>query len=157
METEVRKDQKKKKKKDIDRAERVQNLQDKMLQEMVRPSLSAVASPLATFLHGSENNDSKSSSRASSVSGNSVSAPSAKETTEEMWLRLMERREARRAMKEQEEKSLERILVEMEESRIRMEEQRLQLEEQRLKVEAQKAENNRKMFEILLQKINHKN
>ena len=64
METEVRKDQKKKK--DIDRAERVQNLQDKMLQEMVRPSLSAAtepAPPLASFLHGSEKNDSKSSSR----------------------------------------------------------------------------------------------
>jgi len=73
-----------------------------------------------------------------SSSNSTTSAGETSNTTEQKWLALMERREARRnqlqSAQSTEHTSLQKALVDLEDRRLRMEERRLKLEEQRIQV-----------------------
>jgi hypothetical protein len=81
-----------------------------------------------------------------------------KNKIEQIWDRLIERREARSIQKYQEEQSVLQMMVDMEDRWMKTEEEHwLQLEEERLQIEAQKVENDRQMFEFLLRLNNNNN
>ena len=73
-----------------------------------------------------------------SSSNSTTLAGETSNTTEQKWLALMERREARRnqllSAQSTEQTSLQKALVDLEDRRLRMEERRLKLEEQRIQV-----------------------
>ena len=89
-------------------------------------------------------------------------------SSEDNWLQLMSRKEKRRSEQAEEDGSLKKILLTMEEKRIGLEERRLQIEEQRedrrmqleqerLSIDRQKAQNetmklehDRKVFEMAM-------
>jgi hypothetical protein len=144
-----------KRKKDNDRAERLQNYTNQMVQSMVRPPAveSSVVEPAGGHLRtttttqqqqrspSTRNNDIEPSSVSSKESGN----------TSDRWAELMVRREERQEQKRQEDRSVQEKLLSMEE-------RRLQLEEQRVKIDAQRVENERKLYDILMvQTVNANN
>jgi len=85
----------------------------------------------------------------------SVAETSIVTTTEQKWLALMERREARRnqlqSAQSTEQTSLQKALVDLEDRRLRMEEHRLKLEEQRIRADAINSEQRLKLEEQRIQ------
>jgi len=170
-----------KQKRRADRSERLQSLQDELLQTMIRSDqLKSTNVPqTSVYRHSSQSHVPEShqaqlessrnqlpsqggnpneqqtisptkSSESQGVSSltTSVLTPSSSNsttlagetsnTTEQKWLALMERREARRnqlqSAQSTEHTSLQKALVDLEDRRLRMEERRLKLEEQRIQV-----------------------
>jgi len=196
-----------KQKRKADRSERLQSLQDELLQSMVRsnplkptntpssrqPSQASIPEPQARVelslnlppsmgensmlphpsispgCHSLESQGLSSLTSgvitpSSSCATSSVGETSIVTTTEQKWLALMEKREARRnqlqAAQSCEQNSFHKALMDLEDRRLRMEEQRLKLEdqkiqvdlkleEQRIKVDVMNTENNRRLFDIL--------
>jgi len=90
-----------------------------------------------------------------SSSNSTTSAGETSNTTEQKWLALMERREARRnqllSAQSTEQTSLQKALVDLEDRRLRMEEHRLKLEEQRIRADAINSEQRLKLEEQRIQ------
>ena len=167
----------KKQEKEANRVKRVQEIQDRMLQNMVRtspnegsnptlvpgppPAAAAVAAAagggavttagVVTVVEEGLPPVSQDSGFTSSLSSGSTRPT---ESTEQVWQRIIERREARRSEEKEGAASLAKTLVAMEEKRLQLEEQRMQLEARRIEVEATKAENERQMFNYFLQQRN---
>jgi hypothetical protein len=93
----------------------------------------------------------------SGVTSSLSSASRPTESTEQVWQRILERREARRSEEKEGATSLARTMVAMEERRLQLEEQRIQVEARRIEVEATRAENERQMFTYFLQQRNAPN
>jgi hypothetical protein len=168
----------KKQEKEANRVKRVQEIQDRMLQNMVRTSPNEGSNPtlvpgppaaaaavaaaaagggavttagIVTVVEEGLTPVSQDSGFTSSLSSGSTRPT---ESTEQVWQRIIERREARRSEEKEGAASLAKTLVAMEEKRLQLEEQRMQLEARRIEVEATKAENERQMFNYFLQQRN---
>ena len=162
----------KKQEKEANRVKRVQEIQDRMLQNMVRTSPNEGSNPtlvpgpppaaaagggavttagVVTVVEEGLPPVSQDSGFTSSLSSGSTRPT---ESTEQVWQRIIERREARRSEEKEGAASLAKTLVAMEEKRLQLEEQRMQLEARRIEVEATKAENERQMFNYFLQQRN---
>jgi hypothetical protein len=155
-----------KKKKEDDRAERLKVLQDQELARQVRMQPPRSAS--------TETGEELTSSTPSELSEDADDGKGRKRknatplSSEDNWLQLLSRKEKRRSELTEEEGSLKKMLLTMEEKRISLEERRLQIEEQRedrrmqieqerLSIDRQRAqnetmklENERKIFEMAM-------
>ena len=147
------------KQKEIDRNIRLNKHRDSMLANMVRdkarnPSLVPAPTTTAAVVDQDPKDPLEPNQAADTAvsSLSSTSTTNAADSIEQKWLAIMESREARRAEKAK-EPSLQSALLELEKKRVDMEEQRLRLDEQRIQVERMNAENNRRMFELLAQRM----
>ena len=174
----------KKQEKEANRVKRVQEIQDRMLQNMVRsrpnegsnPTLvpgpaavpaaaalpavqAAVAAREAAAMRGVlvAKESLTQASPDSGVTSSLSSGSRPTESTGQVWQRILERHEARRSEEKEGATSLARTMDAMKERRLQLEEQRIQVEARRIEVEATKAENERQMFTYFLQQKNPPN